>query len=322
MKALACLGLLAFASTSGLADRLNAVRETPARHVMATGLDHVSFWAQERSEAERRFEQLGFNLTPKPGSYGAGISNKLMWFKNNSYIEFLWLSDPDRAKQEAPEDHAFASTQSGVREYAIQVTNAESAFAGFSTAGFKGEIDGSENWDPDGPSGPKPPQPSMWRNIFLERGQIPGNPFFIQYNLPADHAYPASYHPNGAQSVSGLWIVAADLGAAEAAYRRAGFSRTRKVEVPEWDLGGFALPVGGGEIFILSPGPKSPYLIPLRLRGDHVVAVSIKVPELRLAKRFVDSTDVKRVASDGGPLGPWVSAQVTDNLGFTVVFHQ
>lgn len=296
-----------------------------ARHPLigsTIGVDHVSLWGQDRLDGERRLEQLGFNLTAKPGSYGAGISNKLIWFENRSYIEYLWISDRDKAAREAPDEYGFAARQSGVTAFAIQVENARQTFDALKSAGVKGEFQGAENWDPDGPDGPAPPEPAMWRNIFLQRGQVPGSPYFIQYNLPPIHRYPAHYHPNGARQISSIWMIVADVDAAAAAYGKAGFRRGRVINLPDLGLAGISLAAGAGEIFLLKPGASSPFSKALQQRGDHVGGISVKVASLEQARGFVHSAAKPPRALKAGPFGPWVMAPWADQLGLAIAFHE
>ena len=49
------------------------------------GLDHVLLWAGDQVAAEAQLRRLGFVLSSKAGSYGAGISNKLIRFENHSF---------------------------------------------------------------------------------------------------------------------------------------------------------------------------------------------------------------------------------------------
>lgn len=106
--------------------------------------------------------------------------------------------------------------------------------------------------DPDGPDGPKPAVVNQWRFMFLKEGALPGNPFFLEYNLPEGAAKPRSDQPNGAKALSSVWVLVKDLAGAEMAYRRASFTPSRTVTVPGVGKG-IALGAGEGEIFLLTP---------------------------------------------------------------------
>ena len=96
--------------------------------------------------------ELGFTLSPKAGSYGAGISNKLIWFKNWSFIEFLWLSDAEKARVEAPKEYEFVANNNGSNAFGINIADADHTYAELAKAGLDPEKPGAEAWDPDGPN--------------------------------------------------------------------------------------------------------------------------------------------------------------------------
>lgn len=282
------------------------------------GLDHALLWSSDNLAAEKRLEQLGFTLSQKAGSYGAGISNKFVWFKNRSFIEFLWLSDPAKTKVEAPKEYAFVTSYGGSNAFGVSVADADQTYVELNKAGLEPEKPGAEAWDPDGPDGPKKPIVNEWRFMFLKEGSLPGNPFFVQYTLSAD-APVTKTHPNGAQKLSAVWVVVRDLKRAKAKYQRAQF-----VEASSFtSLGAKAvsLSAGQGEIFLVQPEKDGAFSASLKARGDHVHGISVQVADLDLTAKLLKQQFNGIMSTSAGRFGRSIVVPAQPPLGVMIEFH-
>ncbi len=319
---IATLILILASCTSQTSDRRLSPGAEPASLVGDTiGLDHVLLWAQDQPAMERYLtEKLGFRLTARPGDYGGGIANKLIWFENVSFIEFLWLADPTLAAREAPREHAFVQQGNGSNAFGIQVADVDAAHAVLAAGGFNPEQPGGEAYDPDGPEGPREPMINRWRFMFLAPGSLAGNPFFVEYNLPPG-PNPRSDQPNGAKALTSVWLLVDDVELTEAAYRRAGFRRAGRVALPQIGAEGVALRAGQGEIYILrasgagSPRRRFPD------RADQVIGMSIRVTNIsetrpELERRLGASLDLYE-----GRHGRSLLAPTLESLGVYIEFH-
>ncbi|MGV3555169.1 MAG: VOC family protein [Croceibacterium sp.] len=285
------------------------------------GVDHVLLWSKDDKSAEAAFERLGFTLSEKAGSYGAGISNKLVWFKNWTFIEFLWLSEPSRTKAEAEKEYAFATTTNGSNGFGISVRNADETYRTLASAGLNPDQPGAEAYDPDGPEGPKAPVVNQWRFMFLKEGSLAGNPFFVEYKKKAEGQRPEQ-HANGAQRMSAIWILVEDARKAATAYTGAAFSVGRPIDYNKLGLKGVALEAGEGEIFLLQPTRNGAYRRDLQRRGEHVVGISVQVLDLGAVQKVLKQRMGKSPLRETGRFGPSLIPDVQAPLGLTFEFHR
>lgn len=283
------------------------------------GLDHVLLWSASPTAAERQLTDLGFTLSPKAGSYGAGISNKLVWFKNWSFIEFLWLSDPETTRVEAPKEYQFVTSHNGSNAFGVSIADADYTYAVLTQAGLGPEKPGAEAWDPDGPDGPQEPVVNEWRFMFLKEGALPGNPFFVQYAKQASTPRTES-HANGAEKISAVWVVVSDLTQAKAAYERAHFVNGSSFK--SLAASAVALSAGQGEIILIQPDASSPLRAALEARGDHVHGISVQVADLAATERFLEQQLGHAPSRTVGHFGPSLLLPAQDPLGLLIEFHE
>lgn len=263
--------------------------------------------------------ELGFTLNPKASSYGAGISNKLVWFRNWSFIEFLWLSDAEKARSEAPLEYEFAANNNGSNAFGVNIADVDRTYAELTIAGFGPEMPGAEAWDPDGQDGPAEPIVNEWRFMFLKERSLPGNPFFVEYRSSAG-APRTETHPNGAQRLSAVWVVVPDLKQAILAYRRASFIETASFT----SLGAkvAALSAGQGEIFLVQPAADSPISSSLKARGEHVHGVSIEVSDLDATEQLLKRHGKHFLPKYDGRFGSSLVVPSPAPLGLMIEFHE
>lgn len=286
------------------------------------GLDHVLLWAGDRDAAESVLSrQLGFQVG-QPGSYGAGIQNQLIRFENKSFIEFLWLSDREEARKNADWAYDFVSKHNGSNAFGIQVESADAAYRMTLAAGLNPEQPGAEAYDPDGPSGPKPPMVNQWRFLFLGEGAAPGNPFFVEYRLSTKVVPAGRQHPNGALKLSSVWVLVRDLKAAQATYKKAGFTPGVAVSLPALSAKGLVMKAGDGDILLLTPSSAGLLKQRLAARGEHVVGLSVKVADIEATRRVLNDGFGKRLPLTHGRFGKSVISPTLDSLGLLMEFHE
>ena len=319
LRALAVLLLAGCSATTPVATE--GSRSTPTHPLIgnAIGLDHVLLWSRDNMAAERELGDLGFTLSAKAGSYGAGISNKLVWFKNWSFIEFLWLSDAEKARVEAPQEYAFVVLNHGSNAFGINIADADQTFTELTKAGLEPEKPGAEAWDPDGPEGPNPPIVNEWRFMFLKQPSLPGNPFFVQYKKGAD-APRKETHPNGAQKLSAVWVLVRDIEQAKLAYGRASFSET--VSFKSLGAKVAALPTGQGEIFLVQPGATGVLGSSLKDRGEHVHGISVQVADLEATEQLLKQHGKPYSLQTNGRFGASLLVPARPPLGLMIEFHE
>lgn len=286
------------------------------------GVDHVLVWSAEREAAEALWERLGFRLTEKPGYYGAGISNRLIWFENVTFIEFLWLSDPELTRKEAPVEYSLVQSRNGSNAFGLQVADVDEAWEILAAAGLNPDKPGGEAYDPDGPEGPREPVVNLWRFMFLAPGSLPGNPFFVEYNLPEGTPDPRHDQPNGAKRLSAVWVLVRDVDAAEAAYARVHFTRKRTVALPHLNLEGIALSAGEADVLLLRPTGEGMLQELLERHGDHVVGMSIQVASLSLTEKVLRDRGGPDFSRRSGVYGPSLVSPALPPLGVFVEFHE
>jgi hypothetical protein len=285
------------------------------------GIDHILLWSKDNRSAETALDKLGFTLSPKAGSYGAGISNKLVWFKNWTFIEFLWLSEPEKARAEAKKEYAFATTTNGANGFGISVRNADETYRTLAAAGLNPEQPGAEAYDPDGPNGPKEPVVNQWRFMFLKDASLAGNPFFVEYKKKAE-GMRSERHANGAQRMSAIWVLVADANEAARKYTGAAFAPGRPIVLERLGLKGVALQAGEGEIFLLQPTRTGAYTQVLQRRGEHVAGISVQVSDLAATRKLLKERTGSEPMLHSGAFGRSLIPTVQAPLGLTFEFHQ
>ena len=73
---------------------------TPAQTFIGQGrgVDHVGVVVRDLAHAQHDYEQLGFKVS-KGGHFPGGVSNSVVYFQNDSYLELLTVNGTESAKQ-------------------------------------------------------------------------------------------------------------------------------------------------------------------------------------------------------------------------------
>lgn len=317
--------LLAFAAATLLA--LPAVAQ---KGTLVRAPDHVLVWAQTPGAGERLFEDLGFTVR-KGQVYPEGITASTVVFGDWSYLELVHFSDPAKAagSAQARAELDFVAQGPGASSFAIQVEDIGAASDFLKQQGFQVGDATPDMVDPDGPLGPKPPQPASWRDFHFAASPVAGvELFFIQYppEPPASAEDEARFrarstHPNGARRLSAIWLLVPDLEAEAAVYQRMGFTIGPAVDVPHLNTRARIARLASGAV-ILAQSAQLPaeFRAPAR-PGPRVIGLSFEVGDIAATRSWLSQRGKHVPRSVEGLLGPALLLPLPDALGMFVAFH-
>jgi hypothetical protein len=128
-------------------------------------------------------------------------------------------------------------------------------------------------------------------------------------------------HPNTAQRLSAVWLIGPDSAATGAALRRLGFSEVRRTGMPQLGARGTIFAGGRSAVIVVEPNGPGLAAESLRIRGAHVLGVSIKVADLTLAENAARHGYAGTVGPYEGPFGQSVIAPAQQDVGILIEFH-
>lgn len=290
------------------------------------GVDHILIWSRDRDAATAVLrDRLGFTVRDG-GQFPDGVSNRLVLFSDQSYLELLFIDDMATARVQTPDDVKFLEMTYGPSHFGLETSRLDGARDLTIAAGLPASEPDSMAYDPDGPEGPKPAEPGPWRTMDFGKGNVPGEPFLIQYAPSADEPgslerrRQAAIHPNGAVRLSAVWVAVNDLRAAGRTYARLGLTRQRPVALPH--LNGRGLAIRTNDSWILLVEPKGPGRAQDALAwvGHRVFGVSIEVADLNTARTVLQRGGIAPEAFHG-PFGPALMPPSRQELGLFFEFH-
>jgi hypothetical protein len=260
------------------------------------GIDHVGMLVREENfNADARVwsRQLGFSETPVLTS-PAGVENRLIWFRDLSYLEIDAFTASNPATAPFLD---FLAHHEGAKFYGTEVHDAAQAAAFLTGAGYPnvGPL-------PAGPltvaaTGQVVGQTPLWSEIILTSRVAPDNSnFFLDYNeaqvrqmfvqVPALAPRP---HANTAQKIDTVWLVVADLSAAVDFYQGLGLD-VRPLHRRIGYLGGRGAEVRFATNTLALLEPDGPGLLAdfAADRGEGILGVSLKVGDLQTAHDLIE----------------------------------
>lgn len=181
-----------------------------------TGLDHTVLAAADLEAAAATYRKLGFTLTPRGRHIGWATGNYCIMFPRN-YLELLGIAEPGGFT--AGLEEMLAARGEGVHKLVLGTDDAEAARVSLAAAGL----------------GPSDVQ-TLKRALELPEGDV--LPEFSLVHLPAEATPAASMflcqhrtpdllrrpdwlaHPNGAEALAGVVVVADEPAALETPYER------------------------------------------------------------------------------------------------------
>jgi catechol 2,3-dioxygenase-like lactoylglutathione lyase family enzyme len=304
---LAALLLLATAPLSA------QTASAPAQTLLgqARGVDHVGVGVHDLAQAQHDYEQLGFKVI-KGGHFPGGLSNSIVIFHNNSYLELLSVSGSTPVtKGDASDIADFVKRHEGAMFLGINVSSAKAAGDYLKAHNF-------DVTDPDPGSimveGQTTPPPPMWYSVSVNDKPAAGKKglilpiFFVEY-VSSDwskkrRAEGDIDQPNTARGIHALWFAVHDVEAQSRTLRDAGLELGEAREARFLDAHGREVKAGQGVLMLLESSDKNSLLT--KYLSDHdegIIGLSIQVADLDKARQLAESGTERKFETYKGSYG-------------------
>ncbi len=258
------------------------------------GIDHVMIVVPEIEAAGKLYERLGFDVQPRGIHSHMGTANHLM-ILDGDYIELLGVLKPDPLnapyKKIADEGGALANI-------ALQTDGAHLAHQAWTAAGIKPEpiIEFSRGVEVAGKM-----EKAEFRIVRLPHDQRPGVGLFVCDQRTPQFVYRKEWqnHPNGAQSLTGITVVADDPAKYEAAAAKV-FGGVVIAKAKD----GFTVKLGRAPIHYVSRAQFAARfggLQPAR-SGDHAAVLGIEVRDIAITAKALERGGITPTKTDDGRL--------------------
>jgi hypothetical protein len=219
------------------------------------GIDHSLLGVRDLEAARKRFENLGFTLTPRGRHIGWGTANYCIMFEAG-YVELLGIVDPAQFTNNLDK---FLAEREGLLGLAFATRDAVALGGALSAAGLH----------PDGPKDLKRflelPEGDVlpeFQLVFLPPEELPDLRGFFCGHLSPEIVRRKEWlvHENGAQRLVGLTVASGrPAGLAEAYGRIFGAAALRQGE------GSLEIETGGGRLSFLTPAALQARFPPIEL---------------------------------------------------------
>ena len=219
----------------------------------AARLDHILLWGRDIDQVTAVMAvKLGFQV--RPGRDPGGVANRYIRFADSSFIELLGITRPDPAFDPGEkEDQQALKGGPGSRSFGFRSSSLDAIHRSLQAMHYAVTPIFS------GPDGAKP----GWRLFAFERAPLSSNTFFIDYaaDYAPDQFDPTDQgdyrvtreHPNGARTLSSIWLVSGDADADRRQLASMGFGHAVPVRLPAVGAKGFCVPVGPTALLALQP---------------------------------------------------------------------
>ncbi|MGH8082762.1 MAG: VOC family protein [Lysobacter sp.] len=288
-------------------------------------IDHALLWGRDIDQISSVMAvKLGFQV--RPGRNPDGVANRYVRMADRSYMELFARTRPDATLDPGMQaDLNSLHDQPGARTFGLRSTILERARDLLQQQGYAPTpIFTAASNDPDGDG---PTEPPRWRLFAFERQPLSTNLFLIDYASlkptpprVADLRI-APQHPNGAQTLSGLWLLSADADADRKQFEKMGFTGAQRVHLAQVAAQGYCIPVGGKRIYALQPDGAGIAADALRSGGPQLFGLSIAVADFDIAKHRIERGYETQLASYRSPLGEAFLAPTQADLGLLIEFH-
>ena len=263
-----------------------------------TGLDHLIIGVADLEAARGQWARLGFNSTPRGRHVGWATANYCIMFAND-YVELLGIVDPKGFTNGL--DRLLEDQGEGLLGVVLHTSDAEATAAAWQAAGLASAEAGSLMRLLESET---PPVELRFANVMLEAGERAGlNLFACTHLTPAPMRRPAWLrHPNGAQRIAGLTVIADDVepmaAFAEKIVGSAAVTRTDRVRAIQTGSAPVMLATPD-DAALLHPGFDLPETAP-----EPILAVmEIAVGDTAVTARFLTQQNVPHEReSDGAVL--------------------
>jgi len=289
-------------------------------------LDHILLWGRSIDEVSSILAvKLGFQV--RSGHDPGGVANRYVRFSDQGYLELLGITrsnpdmDPGMIADQASLHGAAGSRSFGI--YSPTLEQVRATLLGKRLPVTPVFTAPAANPNHKGSSKSLPPD---WSLFAFEHSPLSSNLFFIHYapgyalqtSIPDDQIIRT--HPNGARTLSAVWLLSSDANADRVQLARMGFDRAKPIHMPEISARGYCIPIGSTYILALEPDGPGVSADALHKGGPQVFGVSIAVSDLNRAQRSVERGYQRQLEQQDGPLGRSFLAPTQDDLGVFIEF--
>jgi catechol 2,3-dioxygenase-like lactoylglutathione lyase family enzyme len=285
--------------------------QTPAQTLLGQGwgVDHVGVGVRDLAQVQHDYEGLGFKVS-KGGHFPGGLSNCIVRFQNNSYLELLSVSGTQQG--DAADIAEFVKKHEGAMFLGINVSSAKATADYLKAHNFDAADPEPGSIMTNGATKSPPPQ---WYTVGTadkpaaskEGFTIPI--FFIEY-LSKDRLEKARAegwidHPNSAMSIHSVWFAVHDLETQLRTLRDAGLEIGDSRDAMFLGARGREVKAGHGGLVLLELGDKKgPLAEYLADHDEGIIALSIEVSDLGKARRLAESSTGSKLDTYAGFYGP------------------
>jgi len=271
--------------------------QTPAQNLLGQGwgVDHVGVGVRDLAKAQHEYEGLGFKVS-KGGHFPGGLSNCIVRFQNNSYLELLSVSGAQLGG--ASDIAEFAKKHEGAMFLGINVSSAKAA----------GDYLKNHNFDAADPepgsimtNGETKSPPPQWYTVDTADKPAAGKEgftipiFFIEYlskdRMEKTRAEGWMDHPNTAMSIHSVWFAVHNVETQLRTLRDAGLEIGESRTAEFLGARGREVKAGHGGLVLLESGDKKGLLAEYLADHDEgIIALSVEVSDLGKARRLAESS--------------------------------
>jgi catechol 2,3-dioxygenase-like lactoylglutathione lyase family enzyme len=284
--------------------------QTPGQTLIGQGwgVDHVGVGVRDLAQAQHHYEQLGFKVGTG-GHFPDGVSNSIVGFQNNSYLELLSVSGDSQSSASDIAD--FVKKHEGAMFLGIEVSSAKAAADYLKSRNF--DVSGPDPGSIMTEGETKPPLP-MWYSVSpadkpaAEKKAITIPIFWIEYVSPERRekrrAEGSMNHPNTAIGIHAVWFAVHEAEAQLRTLRDAGLESRESREAKFLAGHGEEVKAGQGVLLLLESSDKTGLLT--KYLSDHdegIIGLSIEVADLGKARQLAESGTGRKLKTYKGFYG-------------------
>ena len=270
---------------------------------MVTRFDHAVIGVRNLDEAIRRYQSLGFDVSPGGRHTGLGTYNAIVRF-GLDYLELISIYDENEVSTRGPGGKVLLDflrqREGGLLGYALATTALQQAAERFQHAGLAAQ-------------GPFPMQRIRPDGRLLSwRLLVPGGvswrqpwPFLIQWDIPDEQRLSwekPGAHSNGVTGWTGIAIAVRNLENAIDLYQRQlGLALSQRDDVPHLAVQRASFQVGTSKIDLLIPTGTGPVQQMLTEVGEGPFEITLAVKDLNQAREVLRQGGMSPEPGSEGP---------------------
>lgn len=287
-------------------------------------LDHILLWGRSIDQATAVMTaKLGFQVMP--GRDPAGVANRYVRLSDTAFIELLGITRPNPTLDPGMQaDQTALHGGPGSRSFGIHSSALDAAQALLKQRGLAvTPVFSAAANDPDG-LGPK--APPRWRLFALDPSPLTSHVFFIDYAARTDATSVADLriareHPNGAQTLTAIWLLSAHAEDDKKQLAQMGFADAKPVRLPQIAAHGYSVAIGPTRLLALEPDGSGLAAEALQQGGPQILGVSVGVSDLDRAQRRIERGYEQSLTRYSGEFGKAFLAPTREDLGLLIEFH-